>query len=151
MILANGSLMDPRLPPFNIEAEKYNMLARAALFQNPVFNEPTLTSVQALVHSTSSALLTAQQLNVGTLQFLMSIYLFFSERNGSNGGQRWALIGQSDSTGDGGFWRSANLSNAGMTIKLAQSVRHLFNAPSTRLTLLYSQIGLHRDTGHLDV
>lgn len=51
MILANGSLMDPRLPAFNIEAEKYNMLARAALFQSPVFNEPTVGSVQALVCS----------------------------------------------------------------------------------------------------
>lgn len=43
--------MDPRLPAFNIEAEKYNILARAALFQSPVFNEPTLGSVQALVRS----------------------------------------------------------------------------------------------------
>jgi len=49
MVLAIGSLMDSRLPAYNLEAEKYHQLARAALFQNSLFNEPTLAAVQALV------------------------------------------------------------------------------------------------------
>jgi hypothetical protein len=82
MVLAIGSLMDTRLPSYNIEAEKYHQLARAALFQNNVFDEPTLGAVQAL--------------------YLMSFYLFFSDRHGSSGGSRWAIMG--------------------MAVKLAQSV-----------------------------
>jgi len=73
MVLAIGSLMDTRLPSYNIEAEKYHQLARAALFQNSVFDEPTLGAVQAL--------------------YLMSFYLFFSERHGTSGGSRWAIMG----------------------------------------------------------
>ncbi len=49
MVLAIGSLMDTRLPSYNVEAEKYHQLARAALFQNNIFDEPTLGAVQALV------------------------------------------------------------------------------------------------------
>lgn len=49
MVLAIGSLMDTRLPSYNVEAEKYHQLARAALFQNSIFDEPTLGTVQALV------------------------------------------------------------------------------------------------------
>jgi hypothetical protein len=82
MVLAIGSLMDTRLPSYNIEAEKYHQLARAALFQNNVFDEPTLGAVQAL--------------------YLMSFYLFFSDRHGTSGGSRWAIMG--------------------MAVKLAQSV-----------------------------
>lgn len=73
MVLAIGSLMDTRLPSYNIEAEKYHQLARAALFQNNVFDEPTLGAVQAL--------------------YLMSFYLFFSDRHGTSGGSRWAIMG----------------------------------------------------------
>jgi hypothetical protein len=82
MVLAIGSLMDTRLPSYSIEAEKYHQLARAALFQNNVFDEPTLGAVQAL--------------------YLMSFYLFFSDRHGTSGGSRWAIMG--------------------MAVKLAQSV-----------------------------
>jgi hypothetical protein len=82
MVLAIGSLMDTRLPSYNIEAEKYHQLARAALFQNNVFDEPTLGAVQAL--------------------YLMSFYLFFSDRHGTSGGSRWVIMG--------------------MAVKLAQSV-----------------------------
>ena len=49
MVLAIGSLMDTRLPSYNVEAEKYHQLARAALFQNNIFDEPTFGAVQALV------------------------------------------------------------------------------------------------------
>lgn len=49
MVLAIGSLMDTRLPSYNVEAEKYHQLARAALFQNNIFDEPTVGAVQALV------------------------------------------------------------------------------------------------------
>jgi hypothetical protein len=73
MVLAIGSLMDTRLPAYNVEAEKYHQLARATLFQNNVFDEPNLGIVQAL--------------------YLMSFYLFFSDRHGKSGGSRWAITG----------------------------------------------------------
>ena len=37
MVLAIGSLMDLARPAYNVDAEKYHQLARAALFQCPVF------------------------------------------------------------------------------------------------------------------
>lgn len=49
IVLAIGSLMDLARPAYNIEAEKYHQLARAALFQSPLFEEPTLNAVQTLV------------------------------------------------------------------------------------------------------
>lgn len=49
MILAIGSLMDTKRVAYNIEAERYHQLARAALFQSPIFEEPTLFAVQVLV------------------------------------------------------------------------------------------------------
>ena len=49
MVLAIGSLMDTKRPAYNIEAEKYYHLSRAALFQSPIFEEPTLAAVQTLV------------------------------------------------------------------------------------------------------
>jgi hypothetical protein len=49
MVLAIGSLMNTSLPAYNLEAEKYHQLARAALFQHPIFDEPTISAVQALV------------------------------------------------------------------------------------------------------
>jgi hypothetical protein len=73
MVLAIGSLMDTRLPSYSVEAEKYHQLARAALFQNSIFDEPTLGAVQAL--------------------YLISFYLFFADRHGSSGGSRWAIMG----------------------------------------------------------
>ena len=55
MVLAIGSLMNISLPSYNLEAEKYHQLARAALFHYPIFDEPTITAVQALVcHTTQS-------------------------------------------------------------------------------------------------
>ena len=87
MVLAIGSLMDVRLPSYNIEAEKYHQLARAALFQNNIFDEPTLGAVQAL--------------------YLMSFYLFLSDKHGMSGGSRWAIMG--------------------MAVKLAQSVSRFVN------------------------
>ncbi|EKM50390.1 uncharacterized protein PHACADRAFT_263672 [Phanerochaete carnosa HHB-10118-sp] len=73
MIIAIGSLMDTKRPAYNIEAEKYHQLARAALFQSPVFEEPTIHAVQTF--------------------YLMAFYLFLSERHGSGVGTRWALMG----------------------------------------------------------
>lgn len=49
MVFAVGSLMDPQLPAYGIEAEKYHQLARAALFRSALEDEPTLHAVQALV------------------------------------------------------------------------------------------------------
>ena len=54
MILAIGSLMDVTRPAYNVEAEKYHHLARAALFQSPIFEEPTLIAVQSLVRLVQS-------------------------------------------------------------------------------------------------
>lgn len=56
MVLAIGSLMDIKRPAYNIDAEKYHQLARAALFQSPIFEEPTLNAVQALVRITFTCL-----------------------------------------------------------------------------------------------
>ena len=49
MVLSIGSLMNVARPLYNIEAEKYYHLLRAALFQSPIFEEPTLAVVQTLV------------------------------------------------------------------------------------------------------
>lgn len=49
LILAIGTVVDTNLPAYNLEAEKYHQLARAALFQNGLFDEPTINAVQALV------------------------------------------------------------------------------------------------------
>ena len=49
MILAVGTLMDPNEEPYNLEAEKYHQLSRAALFKSSMFDDPTLNAVQALV------------------------------------------------------------------------------------------------------
>ncbi|KAH9946509.1 hypothetical protein B0H21DRAFT_693617 [Amylocystis lapponica] len=73
MVLAIGCLMDPSRPAYNIEADKFHQLARAALFQSPIFEEPTLNAVQAL--------------------YLMAFYLFLSERHGTGVGSRWAFMG----------------------------------------------------------
>jgi hypothetical protein len=51
IVLAIGSLMDTSLPAYNIEAEKYHQLARAALFNDSLFDDPTIHAVQALVRS----------------------------------------------------------------------------------------------------
>ncbi|KAJ7576797.1 hypothetical protein C8J56DRAFT_971614 [Mycena floridula] len=73
MVLAIGTLMDTEQPAYSLEAEKYNQLARAALFQSAFFDYPTVNAVQAL--------------------FLMTFYLFFADRHGSGSGTRWALMG----------------------------------------------------------
>ena len=54
MVLAIGSLMDIARHAYNIEAEKYHQLARAALFQSPIFEEPTIAAVQTLVRCAST-------------------------------------------------------------------------------------------------
>ena len=51
MVLAIGSLMNIALPAYNIDAEKYYQLARAALFHFPFLENPTVTTVQTLVNS----------------------------------------------------------------------------------------------------
>lgn len=49
IVLAIGTLMDTTQDAYNTEAEKYNQLARAALFQSAFFDCPTIHAVQALV------------------------------------------------------------------------------------------------------
>ncbi|PPQ65877.1 hypothetical protein CVT24_011208 [Panaeolus cyanescens] len=73
IVLAIGALMDTTLPAYNMEAEKYHQLARAALFQFDFFDDPTINAVQAL--------------------FFMTYYLFLSDRNGSSSGARWVIMG----------------------------------------------------------
>lgn len=53
MVLAIGSLMDIKRPAYNIDSERYHQLARAALFQSAIFEEPTISAVQALVSQAS--------------------------------------------------------------------------------------------------
>lgn len=73
LVLAIGCLMDTSLPAYNLEAEKYRWLARAALFHSHFFEEPTMLVVQSLL--------------------LMSFYLFLADRHGSRNGIRWAIMG----------------------------------------------------------
>ncbi|KAH8116341.1 fungal-specific transcription factor domain-containing protein [Phellopilus nigrolimitatus] len=73
IVLAIGTLMDPNQAPYNLEAEKYHQLARAALFKSSIFDDPTLHAVQAL--------------------FLMSYYLFLADRHGTGSGSRWIIMG----------------------------------------------------------
>ncbi|KAF8074759.1 fungal-specific transcription factor domain-containing protein [Lyophyllum atratum] len=92
MVLAIGSLMNTSLPAYNLEAEKYHQLARAALFTNSIFDEPTINAVQAL--------------------YLMTFYLFLADRHGTNSGARWAIMGIAVKVGqsiglhrDSGRWK----------------------------------------------
>jgi hypothetical protein len=62
MVLAIGSLMDIKRQAYNVDAEKYHMLARAALFQSPIFEQPTISAVQALVSTQCSSILSIHQL-----------------------------------------------------------------------------------------
>lgn len=55
MVFAIGSLMDPDLPAYNVEAEHYFHLARAALFQHSLVDDPSTNAVQALVCTTLSS------------------------------------------------------------------------------------------------
>ncbi|KAF4610658.1 hypothetical protein D9613_006789 [Agrocybe pediades] len=73
MVLAIGSLMNSNLPAYNLDAEKYHQLARAALFHNSFFDNPTINAVQAL--------------------YLMTFYLFLVDRHGTSSGARWATMG----------------------------------------------------------
>ncbi|KAJ4473715.1 fungal-specific transcription factor domain-containing protein [Lentinula aciculospora] len=73
MVLAIGALVDTSLPPYNVDAEKYHQLAKAALFQDSFLDAPTINAVQAL--------------------FLMTYYLFLSDRHGTSTGTRWAIMG----------------------------------------------------------
>lgn len=59
MVMAIGNLMDPKQPPYNLEAEKYHQLARAALFHSSMFDDPTLNAVQAVVSKISFLVKTA--------------------------------------------------------------------------------------------
>ncbi|KAJ7050553.1 fungal-specific transcription factor domain-containing protein [Mycena amicta] len=73
IVLAIGQLMDTNEPAYNLEAEKYHQLARAALFLHSFFDQPTINAVQCL--------------------FLMTYYLFLSDRHGTGSGARWAIMG----------------------------------------------------------
>lgn len=53
ILFAIGTLMDPNEEPYNLEAEKYHQLSRAALFKSSIFDDPTLHAVQALVSCSS--------------------------------------------------------------------------------------------------
>ncbi|KAF5362179.1 hypothetical protein D9756_002569 [Leucocoprinus leucothites] len=92
MVLAIGSMMNTALPAYNLEAEKFHQLARAALFQTSIFDAPTLHAVQAL--------------------YLMTYYLFLADRHGTASGARWAIMGIAVKVGqsiglhrDSGRWK----------------------------------------------
>lgn len=92
MVLAIGSLMNTSIPAYNRDAEKYHQLARAALFNTTIFDEPTINAVQAL--------------------YLMVFYLFLADRHGTSSGARWAIMGIAVKVGqsiglhrDSGRWK----------------------------------------------
>ncbi|KAG6888565.1 hypothetical protein C0995_007354 [Termitomyces sp. Mi166 len=99
MVLAIGCLVDTGLPAYNLEAERYHQLARAALFSNSIFDDPTIHAVQAL--------------------FLMTFYMFLADRHGTSSGARWAIMGIAVKVGqsltlsradrDSGRWKVDNL------------------------------------------
>lgn len=94
IVLAIGSLMDIKRPAYNIEAEKFHQLARAALFQSPIFEEPTIHAVQVLVRiCPPHGNLACSRRPLSFVQYLMAFYLFLSERHGSGVGSRWAFMG----------------------------------------------------------
>ena len=92
MIFAIGALVDPNEAPYNLEAEKYHQLSRAALFKSSIFDDPTLHAVQALVSSKQLYSWTDTDLLI-YLQFLMTYYLFISDRHGTGTGSRWIIMG----------------------------------------------------------
>lgn len=47
-VFALGALLDLNLPPYNSEAERYYTLGRVALSLKPVFESPSISTVQAL-------------------------------------------------------------------------------------------------------
>jgi hypothetical protein len=53
MVMAIGSLMDTSKPAYNFDAEKYHVLAKAALFRYSLFDTPTINGIQALVRHSS--------------------------------------------------------------------------------------------------
>ncbi|KAF8661287.1 hypothetical protein AX16_001386 [Volvariella volvacea WC 439] len=73
LVLAIGSLMEMSSQAYNVDAEKYHQLARAALFRYSFFDDPSITAVQAL--------------------YLMTFYLFLADRHGTKSGARWAIMG----------------------------------------------------------
>ncbi|KAG6810864.1 hypothetical protein H0H92_010020 [Tricholoma furcatifolium] len=88
VVLAIGCLVNTDLQAYNLEAEKYHQLARAALFSNSIFDEPTVHAVQAL--------------------FLMTFYMFLADRHGTSSGARWAIMGIAVKVGqnrDSGRWK----------------------------------------------
>ncbi|PFH45913.1 hypothetical protein AMATHDRAFT_70926 [Amanita thiersii Skay4041] len=92
IVLAIGSLMDTSLPAYNLDAEVYHQLAKAALFHHSFIDEPTVTAVQAL--------------------FLMTFYLFLADRHGTSTGARWTIMGIAVKVGqsiglhrDSGRWK----------------------------------------------
>ncbi|KNZ80133.1 hypothetical protein J132_07123 [Termitomyces sp. J132] len=96
MVLAIGCLVDTGLPAYNIEAERFHQLARAALFTDSIFDEPTIHAVQAL--------------------FLMTFYMFLADRHGTSSGARWTIMGIAIKVGqsiglhrDSGRWKVDSL------------------------------------------
>lgn len=49
LVFAIGSALDPALPMYNLEADKYYHLARAVLARSCPVDRPTMSAVQALV------------------------------------------------------------------------------------------------------
>lgn len=75
MVLAIGSLVSPRLPAYNREAEQYHQLARATLFGSRLIESPTIEAIQAL--------------------HLMFVFSSFNEHSATvnTGNMRWSMAG----------------------------------------------------------
>jgi hypothetical protein len=90
MVLAIGSLMDTNQPAYGLEAEKYHQLAKASLFCTCFIEEPTLHAVQALV---SSPCILCYRGLTKHHQYLMTFYMFLSDRHGARTNARWSIMG----------------------------------------------------------
>ena len=93
MVLSIGSLMDVARPLYNIEAEKYYHLSRAALFQSPIVEQPTLAAAQTLVCTIAYWTSCDIWSDHIVTQYLMAFYLFLAERYRMGVGSRWAYMG----------------------------------------------------------
>ena len=91
MVLAIGSLMNTALPAYNLDAEKYHQLARAALFHFSFWDNPTLNAIQSLVSDEIRNMETTS--NISISQFLMTYYMFLADRHGTNSNARWHTMG----------------------------------------------------------
>lgn len=86
MVLALGTLMDLDRPSHSSEATHYYQLARAALSLDSIFEEQTITGIQALV---SRVAFSRNLSYLSPFKLLMCHFMFLNNIEGP----RWAIMG----------------------------------------------------------